>query len=435
MARVWFNRTGLKSCVTGGTGLQPCLLLFGTAAAARVAYLLIFRPSLDSYYLGLADGLVLTGVLGRDGIPSTAFEPIYPAVLAAGRLVFGGRVLLLQVIQACIAGCGAALSYRLALELTSSRRTAMAVGLMFALHPLLIRQAASATDLWLATTLLVAFAAAFVAIHDVRSAAVAGVWLGVTVLTRSMVLPVLVFAAAILVARRQRREALALTLTTVLLVAPLAVRNSTLSGSPWPGRSGLNLYIGNSPFTAALLPTYDLDLLEPEAHERFVRFRPDIAPDSPRFDAEFDAFLTRQALSYMAEHSWTTLRQKILNVAYFVSPRVVPYEVGGPETRVRIDGDTVVSVENSVARPRSEIVAHAVASLVLLVGCATGAYLRRRDLRRDAILWAIVVTFVGVNAIFVPATRYIAPMLFVMMFYAAVAVSGVKSRSEEGSGR
>lgn len=432
---MWFSRTGLKSRFTGGTKLQPCLLLFGIAAAARVAYLLIFRPSLESYYLGLADGLVLTGVLGTDGIPSTAFEPIYPAVLAAGRLLFGDRELLIQVIQACIAGCGAALSYRLTRALTSSHRAAMAAGLMFALHPLLIRQAASASDLWLATTLLVGFSAAFVAIRDVRSAAAAGAWLGLTVLTRSMVLPVLVFAAAILVARRQRREALALTMITVLLVAPLAVRNYALSGSPWPGRSGLNLYIGNSPYTAALVPTYDLDLLEPEAHELFVRARPDVAPDSPRFDAELDAFLTRQAVSFMAEHPWSTLRQKILNVAYFLSPRVAPYEVGGPETRVRIGGDTVVSVENSVARDRSEVVAHAVAALALLVGCAAGAYLRRRDLRRDAILWAIFVTFVGVNAIYVPATRYTAPILFVMMFYAAVAVSGVRSRSEEGSGR
>ena len=78
---------------------------------------------------------------------------------------------------------------------------------MFAFHPLLIHQAAAATDLGLATTMVVAFAAAFVAIRDVRSAAAAGVWLGLTVLTRSMVLPMLVFAAAILAVRRQPREA------------------------------------------------------------------------------------------------------------------------------------------------------------------------------------------------------------------------------------
>ena len=202
---------------------------------------------------------------------------------------------------------------------------------------------------------------------------------------------------------------------------------------PGRARSGVNLYIGNSPYTAALLPTYDLDLLEREAYERFVRARPDVATDSPHFAAEFDAFLTRQAISYMVEHPWATVRQKFLNVVYSFSPRVSPYEVSGPNTQVRIDGDTVAGVDDSVPRPRSEIAAHAVASLVLLVGCAAGVYRRRRELRRDAILWAIVVTFVGVNALYVPATRYTAPMLFVMMFYTAVALSSVRRRSGDGS--
>ena len=251
----------------------------------------------------------------------------------------------------------------------------MATGLMFALHPLLIRQAASATDLWLATTVIVAFAATFVAIYDVRSAVVAGAWIGLAVLTRSMLLPVLVFAAVILVARRQRREAVALTLTAVILVAPMAVRNHGLSGSPWPGRSGLNLYIGNSPYTAALLPTYR-PRLAGDIRRRAVRPRP------PRYRTgqcpvrrQLDTFLTRQAVSYMAEHPWTTLRQKVLNVAYFLSPRIAPYDVSGPETRVRIDGDMVAGVENSVPRDRSEIVAYGVTSSVLLVGSAAGAYL------------------------------------------------------------
>jgi hypothetical protein len=360
-------------------------MLFGIAAAARIAYLLIFRPTLVSYYLSLADSLVGTGVLGSDGIPSTAFEPVYPIVLAAGRVLFGDRILLIQIMQACIAASGAVLLYRLALELTSSRRRAMAAGLMFALHPLLIRQAGAATDLGLATTLLVAFAASFVAIVDVRGAVAAGVWLGLTVLTRSMVLPVLVLAAAILFVRRQYREVMALALTTIVLVAPMAIRNYALRGSPLPGRSGVNLDIGNSPYTAALLPTYDLDLLEREAYERFVRARPDVPADSPHFADEWDAYLTRQAISYMFGHPWATVRQKFLNVVYSFSPRVAPYEVSGPETRVRIVGDTVAGVDNSVPRPRSEIAAHAVAALVLLVGSAAGVYRRRRELRRDAI--------------------------------------------------
>lgn len=61
--------------------------------------------------------------------------------------------------------------------------------------------------------------------------------------------------------------------------------------------------------------------------------------------------------------------------------------------------------------------------LVPLVGCAAGVYLRRRELGRDAILWAIFVTFAIVNAFYVPATRYTAPMQFVLIFYTAVALA------------
>jgi len=405
--------------------------LFAIAAAARIIHLLIVRPPLDGPYLALADGLVQQGTFGGGGLPSTAFEPIYPALLAVGRVLFGNRTILIQIAQAGAAAFGAVLMYDLALRLTASRHAATAAGLMFALHPLLIRHATAATDLGLTSTLIVGFALAFVAIRNVRAAAAAGVWLGITVLTRSMTLPVLVPAAAILLARRQPREALALVAAAVLLVAPLVIRTYALTGSPWPGRSGINLYIGNSPYTAALLPTYDLDLLEPEAYERFVRARPDIAADDPRSAAEFDAFLTRQAIAFMADRPWTTARQKTLNVAYMLSPRIAPYAISGPDTRVRIQGGTVAGVDNALSRSVAEIAAHAVTASSLLVAAAAGVYRRRRELlRSDAILWAIFATLVIVNAVYVPATRYTAPVQFVLMFYSAVACA----RLREGSG-
>lgn len=400
--------------------------LFAVATAARIAYLLVARPPLESYYLALADNLVSTAVFGFDGVRTTAFEPVYPAVLVIGRLLFGDRTLLIQILLSCIAAFGAPLLYRLALQLTASRRVAIAAALIFALHPLLVRQASAATDLSLTTTLTVAFAAAFVATRDVRSAVVAGICLGLTVLTRSMVLPVVVLGGAILLVRGQWREMLAMAGVALACAAPMAARNYTLSGSPWPGRSGINLYIGNSPYTAALLPTYDLDLLEPEAYEQFVRARPDVHPDDPRFAAEFDVFLTAQAVTFMREHKSRTLRQKLLNVAYLFSPRITPFDVAGVNTRVRIEGDRVIAVEHSVARRTSEIAAHAVTALVLLVGCAAGVYLRRRELHRDAILWAIAATFVAVNALYVPATRYTAPMQFVLIFYSAVALARLR---------
>jgi len=119
-----------------------------------------------------------------------------------------------------------------------------------------------------------------------------------------------------------------------------------------------------------------------------------------------------------------------LNVAYMLSPRIAPYMVSGPDTRAHIVGDRVVGVEAAVPRRFAEVAAHALTTIVLLVGGAAGVYLRRHALlESDAILWAIFLTFVIVNAMYVPATRYMAPAQFVLMFYSAVAFA----RLREGS--
>ena len=76
---------------TGGTGLQPWLLLFGLALVTRAVYLFIYHPPLESYYLGLANSLLSTRVLGFDGTASTDFEPVYPMFIAAAKLMFGDR--------------------------------------------------------------------------------------------------------------------------------------------------------------------------------------------------------------------------------------------------------------------------------------------------------------------------------------------------------
>lgn len=399
------------------------LLWFAAALLTRALYLFIYHPPLESYYLALANSLLDTGVLGLGGAASTDFEPVYPFFLAAGKLIFGDRHVLIQLLQACAAAAGVVPLYYLAMRLTASGGAATWAGVMFAAHPLLVRQASAASDLAITTTLLIAFALAFVRIRSVRSAALAGLAIGVTVLTRSMAMPVAAFAAAILLMRGRRQHAAALALVCAITIAPLVARNYLVSGSLSVTRSGVALYVGNAPHSAALLPTYDLDLLEPEAYELFVRARPDVAPDHPRFAAEFDAFLTRRAFAHMAEHPLATLRQKILNVSYLLSPRITPYEIAGPDTRVRTDGDAVVRVDGALPRARLEIVAYAAVTLVLLVGGAAGVYLRRRELGHDAILWAIFATFTIVNAFYVPATRYTAPMQVVLIFYSAVAIA------------
>ena len=64
--------------------------------------------------------------------------------LGVAKLVFGERHVLIQLIQTCVAAAGAVLLYQLTMQLTSSRRAAAWAGALFAMHPLLIRQASAA---------------------------------------------------------------------------------------------------------------------------------------------------------------------------------------------------------------------------------------------------------------------------------------------------
>jgi hypothetical protein len=388
------------------------------------------RPSFATVYWALSGSLLDRGSLAIGAGSQTAFEPLYPVFLAVSRILTGDHVFLVQLLQIAVASMGAVCLYQLTLTLSGSRRAATLSALVYSVYPLLVRQASSPSESALFTTLLILFALLFVRIAGIRDAAVAGACLGLAILTRTMVVPLALAGAAILIAHRRQAAAATFGLVAVAIVLPYLIRNHAIDGSWWPTRSGINLYIGNSPYTTALLPDYDLDLLQPVAYSIVRQARPDLTPDSAGYDHALDAFLTKRAFAYLEEQPLRTLGEKIRNIWYFCSPRIVPYELTSPETHVVISSTGQPTVENSIPRPRAEIFAYAVSSSFVLVAAIFGVAIRRRDIGRDAILFAIVGTFVAVNVLYVPATRYRAPMEFVLFFYAAVALDYAVSRTD-----
>lgn len=239
--------------------------LLSLAALFRLAYLFFVRPPFETMYWALSTRLIHDGSMAIDGVKFTDFEPLYPVFLTVTRLLSRDHVLVVQIAQAVTASIGSVYIYRLAHTLTGRAQVAAIAASLYAIDPLLIRQAAAASDLALATTLLVAFAYYFVSSETAVRSALAGSVLGLVVLTRSMTLPLVLFAVVILMAARRFRAALALTVAVLVFVLPFPIRNHSVNGSWGPTRSGLNLYIGNSPYSAALLPDYDLDILEDQA--------------------------------------------------------------------------------------------------------------------------------------------------------------------------
>jgi hypothetical protein len=337
------------------------------------------------------------------------------------RFLSRDHVLIVQVAQAITGSLGALYLYRLAYALTDRRQLAAIAALLYAFDPLLIRQAAQPADAALMTTLLVAFTYYFIAGVDTVRIVFAGMVLGLVVLTRSMTLPLVPFALAVLMADRRFYAAIALTIAVLVLVLPFVVRNRSVNGSLWPTRSGLNLYIGNSPYTAALLPEYDLDILQEDAAALIEAEVSHLSSGSPEHNRVTDALLTRHAVEYMREHPLRTLRQKVLNTLYFFSPRLVPFYIAAPETRAITQSGQVI-VENPQRRPLIEVVSYSAFYTPVLIAALVGIYLRWRDLSKEAILWCVVANFITIHALYFPATRYRAPMEFVLLFYAAAAL-------------
>jgi hypothetical protein len=410
----------LSMQLRGGWGSLWTVALVGIP---RMAYLLVHPPALPSVYWALSDSVLRDGSLAIDGQKMTDFEPLYPIFLAVSRVVTADHALLVQLLQIAISVVGGLCLFRLAQVLTGRRRVALIAVLLYALDPLLIRASVSYTETTLFTTLLIGFCATVVETTTWTAAALAGCWLGLTILTRTSALPLLVLAPAVPWLRRKHRVALAMGVVAVVIVLPLPLRNHRVNGSLWPTRSGTNLYIANCRYTSALLPEYDLDVLEQEASTLIEAHLPNAdALSPPAYQVAVDGLLTRESLRYMSEHPSETLGQKLLNVVYFFSPLVVPFRESTADSRVVVTPSGAIAVAPSRARPLLEVLTYGAWTSVVLICSVAGLWFRRGTLPADAILWCVAVTIVAVSVVYVPATRYRAPMEFVLLFYAAAAL-------------
>jgi hypothetical protein len=403
--------------------------LFVLALVPRLLYLLVARPPYDSDYWALSSSLVTDGALALDGVPTTAFEPAYPLFLAAARLLVGDSFLLVQIVQCVVAASGAVFLHRLGARLGGSRRVGTIAAVLYAGYPLLVRHSPDGSDAALMTALLLAFAADYVGAVTPRGAARAGIWLGLAVLTRAMALPLVPLAAAIQWWNGARREAIAVSVAALVVIAPYLVRNYALDGSMLPTRGGVNLFISNSAYTADVFPDYGPDILGEYAWSVLEGSGKAPLPGSRTVERERDAVWTQLAVEEMKRHPLRTAALKIRNVLYFFSPRLVPYHEPTDTTRILLGDNGQFRVENSPRRRMSHQIIYAVSYTPVLALAIAGAWLRRGDFRRDAILWCIVATFVAVHAVYFPTTRYRVPIEFVLLFYAAVAIERGLRRS------
>lgn len=405
----------------GGT----CAALFALAAILRLAYLVAFRPDFANYNVALATTFLDQGYFAIDGVRTTDVELVYPLFLAVAHAVTGSRVMLVQAIQIAVSSLGAVFLYLLADALAGRRAIAVASAVLFALYPLLVWHAVTPDESALLTALLIAFAWVAVTAATSARACAAGVLLGLAVLTRSTVLPLVVLTPAVLALQGRRAVAGICLATTIAIVAPAAARNYRLGGTAWPARSGLNFYIGNSRYADGLLPDYTPDNLILHADWLVEREGIDL-PEGAERKAAVDRALTRLAWREMSERPLRTLWLKARYVAYFFWPRLVPTHAFVEGTRLEFPSGGGVVVLNSPPRPWIETMAFTATYCPVFALAMAGIWRRRRDvLRGDAILWAIAFTFVAVHTLYFPTTRYTTPACFVLLFYAAAGLEPI----------
>ena len=385
------------------------------------------RPFFEGEYWELAGNLLEHGQLGFQG-GRTTYEPLYPLFLAASRALTGDRVWLVQALQAIVASAGAIYLFLLAEELTSRRSVALLAGALWAIDPILIRHAIAPGEFSLMSTLLTAFAYSFARTARGAGAGVAGIWLGLAILMRTMALPLVALSAALLAGNGRRKAAVVLAATALAVASPLAVRNYSLNGSLLPTRSGVNLFIGNSQYSPGLLPDHSPDVLQVVASEIASRHGLAVSEFGIEDERATNALFTRLAIDEWRRHPGQMLWLKVRNVGYFFWPRLIPAYVLTDDTTIALEPDGRFRIENSPRRPRIEEALHVSSYGFLLAAALVGVHRRGRAVRRDLVMWCVMLTFLAASVIYFPATRYRVPTEFVILFYAAVALDSLITR-------
>jgi hypothetical protein len=397
------------------------------ALVPRLAYLIVAHPPFENYNVALSTALMRDGSLSIEGVKTAYYEPLYPMFLAVARLLMRDRMFLVQALQGAVSGLGAVCLFLLAEALTGRRAVALLSASLYAAYPLLVWHSVTPEESGLSSVLMIAVAYSVVHADSTTRGFIAGLWLGLAILMRSTVLPLLLLAPAILVIDGRRTAAVACFLSAIAIVSPMAIRNYLLAGTPMYTRSGLNLFIGNSRYAAALLPTYTPDNLQEYALSMAEREMPE-APQGPSGEAEVDRTLTGLALKEMRDRPLETLRLKARYVAYFFWPRLVPTHLFVEGTHLEFSKSGQVRVLNSPPRSQVEAMAYTLTYCPVFIAAIAGIWRRRTEIRRDAILWVIVATFVVVHAAYFPSTRYTTPTAFVLLFYGAVGLVPAKRR-------
>jgi hypothetical protein len=217
---------------------QLVLVIFSVALAARLGFVAVRGPLATtdtSEYRLLARNLLHHHAFSMSETPplqpSIGRPPVYPLFLAL-LLPLGSSPIIPAIAQAVLDALVAVMIFLMASRV-ARRPFAVAVSMLYALHPRAISASATLLSETLFTILLLA--AVFLALVAAERlstplAFCGGAVLGLATLCRSIGVMYVIAVAGVLIVRRFRRTAIAIILGAVVIIVPWLVRSSHVAG-------------------------------------------------------------------------------------------------------------------------------------------------------------------------------------------------------------
>jgi 4-amino-4-deoxy-L-arabinose transferase-like glycosyltransferase len=377
----------------------------------------------EQQYRQIADSLLNGDGFAQGPGQSTSIRPpLYPGLLAATWWATGrDNLQAVRALQILLAAVTTGLVYLLGRRVFGEA-TGHLTAAVFWLYPEMI----FANVLILTETLFTFWLAAFAYLLVVlvqsnrpsfRIAVAAGLVLGLSALTRSVLWPLPLLLCPLLlfllagVWTRRIATTMALFAGFAAVVGPWAVRNTRLQGVPTivDTMGGMNLRMGNYEHT---LDDRMWDTVSLKGEKNWVTGIGEAYPDRLPTEGEKDKWAQGKALAYMRAHPGVTLRRSLIKFADFWG----------------LDREFLAGLSQGLFRPPAWFGAVAAGAILLaypfvaLAGAAGFWLTPARDWRVHLLLLLPIVAITGVHTIVFAHSRYHLPLVPIVAVFASQAL-------------
>lgn len=380
----------------------------------------------DVSYYQIAENLARSGEFALTaGEPTRWRNPVYPAFLAAVFFAFGKSTVAFVTANILINTLVVAASYFLGARLFD-RKVGIVAAILVGMYPYLVWQSGHIIETGMVSLLLLGLVFAILMASDTgdsRWAITAGLFGGLGVLTKAVVLPFVVLTViwwALRVRGRGRARAPALllfVLTVGLTMLPWVVRNASVEGTPSITESNgeLNLWKGNNSLTFKIYPAFSLDSLWP--------YEQAALSSTATSKAERNAWYLARVREYVREQPIAFLEGLIRKGSLLYHWEMVPYSGVNAE----IDPATGSIISVGQARSLFERVLYTVPYLFAVLLGLFGVYRSLATHKASILLVGLLyVSWTAVHALVFAYSRYrmaVEPFLLIWAAFGLVQLA------------